>query len=116
MDKYTVFLKDLGLKVQFYRQKAGFSQAELANKISKSIDTISNIERGAISTKIETLLDICEALKIEFIDLVSKDEVSKTSKGKVRNIDEILKILAGLESQQIDRVLNVIRELIKFKD
>ncbi len=48
----------IGVKVKAARQRKGFTQEELAEKIGKAVETVSNIERGFALTGLETLSDI----------------------------------------------------------
>jgi transcriptional regulator with XRE-family HTH domain len=75
--KYNDFFNVIGINVKFYRQEARLTQASLSELVNKSVDTISNIERGVINAKIETLLDICKILKIDFEKLLEKREENK---------------------------------------
>jgi transcriptional regulator with XRE-family HTH domain len=51
--------------VYYYRIKRGYTQLELAAAINVDKGTISEIERGEVNPKLETLEQIAHALKIE---------------------------------------------------
>lgn len=57
------------IKVQLFRKQKHITQEELAFRINKSKDTVSNIERGLAFARIETLIDICNELAVELRDL-----------------------------------------------
>ena len=85
------------------------TQEEMAFRISKSKDTVSNIERGLAFARIETLIDICNELEVELKDLfdypISNDITSK----KARIIQEISKFLAGESEEKIAKYLDMLR-------
>ena len=114
--KHDIFIKNLGKAVQFFRQKNNLTQEQLAVKIDKSEDTISYIERGKISAKLDTLLDICEIFQLSIIDLLQFENISHTTKPKANDINEILKIMVDLSEENVEICKNVVQEIIKFKN
>ena len=73
-------LQKIGLAVKAARSASGVSQEELAHRLDKSIKTISNIERGAVSASIETLYLIAKELKVPMSDLLVDVEAKRSSK------------------------------------
>ena len=65
----------LGLKIAYYRKKAGYTQEELAEKIGKSINFLGLVEaRGAIKgVSLETLFKIADVLNIPPSKLLEDD-------------------------------------------
>ena len=61
-DKYIT----LGLKIAYFRKKAGFTQEVFAEKIGKSVNYISQIEgTGTVrGVSLETLFKMAEVLNI----------------------------------------------------
>lgn len=56
--------KFLGSQVRVFRDKRGFSQIELAERLSVSKETIGKIERGAAAPSFRTLDKLCRELRI----------------------------------------------------
>lgn len=54
----------LGIRIQFYREKASMTQAELAELIGCTPQHIRAIERGVKMPKLETFVAICKALAV----------------------------------------------------
>jgi len=52
----------IGLRVKSARRRAGLTQEQLSEAVSKAVETISNIERGHSLTGLETLEQIAKAL------------------------------------------------------
>ena len=69
-------LKVIGERIQKARNKKGYTQEYVAEKIDKSIDILRSIENGRSVGSVETLLNICNILEITldyiFIDLLDK--------------------------------------------
>ncbi|MCW0232570.1 MAG: helix-turn-helix domain-containing protein [Ferrovibrio sp.] len=77
--------KALGRRIKALRKERKLSQEDLAEMIGKSVDTVSNIERGFSSTRLSTVFEIAEALKVGFIDLFDWADVPKqTAQQKAR--------------------------------
>lgn len=70
-EKYTT----LGLKIAYYRKKAGYTQESFAEKIGKSVNFLAQVEgTGTIrGVSLETLFKIAETLKIPPSKLLEDD-------------------------------------------
>ena len=70
-DKYIT----LGLKIAYYRKKAGYTQEVFAEKIGKSVNFIAQVE-GTGTTRgvsLETLFKIADILNIPPSKLLEED-------------------------------------------
>ena len=65
----------LGLKIAYFRKKAGYTQEVFAEKIGKSVNYISQIEgTGTVrGVSLETLIKIADVLKISPAKLLEED-------------------------------------------
>ena len=65
----------LGLKIAYFRKKAGYTQEVFAEKIGKSVNYISQIEgTGTVrGVSLETLFKIADVLKISPAKLLEED-------------------------------------------
>ncbi len=70
-DKYIT----LGLKIAYYRKKAGFTQEVLAERIGKSVNFLSQVEgTGTVrGISLETLFKIADVLGIPPAKLLEDD-------------------------------------------
>lgn len=65
----------LGLKIAYYRKKAGYTQETFAEKIDKSVNFLSQIEgTGTVrGVSLETLFKIAKVLNIPPSKLLEED-------------------------------------------
>ena len=66
------FKKLVGIRVREARKAKGLTQEELAAAIDKTVETVSNIERGVKLPGLSTLEDIRKVLDIKLSNLVDQ--------------------------------------------
>ena len=66
-EKYKV----LGLKIAYYRKKAGYTQETFAEKINRSVNFLAQVETRGVS--LETLFKIADVLGIPASKLLEDD-------------------------------------------
>lgn len=65
--------KSIGNKLLSIRKKCGLTQSQVAEAAGLSDRTYADIERGTVNMKLETLLCICEALRITPDDILTQE-------------------------------------------
>ena len=73
--QYKMNLIKIGLKIAYYRKKAGYTQEVFAEKIGKSVNFIAQVE-GTGTTRgvsLETLFKIADVLSIPPSKLLEED-------------------------------------------
>ena len=76
--------------LKIYRQRAGLTQFELANKIDVSPATISKYEVGSVSPDINTLIYLASIFNVSTDELLGLEEnLNKISKPIEYSSDEI---------------------------
>lgn len=99
--------KQVGIRIKQCRESRGLTQAQLAQALGKSIETISNFERGKVATSLHTLEQIAVVLHVRVRDFFDDAEISgipadmSANAVKVRNAAELLpeddlEIVAGV--------------------
>lgn len=63
----------LSRRMKQFRRLRNMSQEALADAVGRSVDTISNLERGATLTRLETIIEIARALSVEPFELIRDD-------------------------------------------
>jgi transcriptional regulator with XRE-family HTH domain len=96
------YTKKIGKKIKLARTKAGYTQEELAEKLSLSTRYISQLERGISFGTASTIISICKALNITadflFADIINPTDSSNIfdlnfSKNYIRLNDENKELL-----------------------
>lgn len=64
---------DFGINLARKRVALGLSAYELSLRIGKDASYIHKVESGKINISLKTILEICEALKIEPIELFKSE-------------------------------------------
>ena len=65
-------LRVIGNKLFAVRKKLGLTQLEVAEASGLSDRTYADIERGTVNMRIETILKICQALRISPDDILTE--------------------------------------------
>ena len=101
--------KYIGIQVRLGRQKAGLTQEQLAERVEKAVETISNIERGFAYTGLETLERISQVLEVPLRDFFEGADQRSISRARL----EIEDSLMGLSKDLSDRELRVALDLVR---
>lgn len=78
----------IGNKLFLVRRKLGMTQAEVAEKAGISDRTYADIERGTVNMRVETLLRICNVLRITPNEILMEEEKEITSEIIVKRLDD----------------------------
>ena len=109
MDKK--FQLELGERISNYREKAGLTQNELAERLGISQNHLSCLERGKSAIKAENLIRICEELGVS-VETLWYDRKASGSNLKIeRNLSWILSLNAE-EQEKVNRLFETARDLI----
>lgn len=104
-----------GLKVQALRRRRGLTQEGLAEAVGKSVDTISNIERGAGSPRVETALDIANTLGVTLAELFDVEEsINDRDREHRRAVEKLNQLVSNLSAEQLDKTSELMKIIIKF--
>ncbi|MGY0715322.1 helix-turn-helix transcriptional regulator [Azospirillum argentinense] len=106
--------RQIGVAVRGARKRAGLTQEELAGRVGKSTEAVSNIERGRALPTLTTLMELARALDEPLPRLVADVPVG-TPKAMKRLTLELQ--LRSLADQLDDRVLEVaVRQVSALAD
>ena len=70
---YTIDLQLIGKRLKKYRENLGLSQPQVAELAHISDRTLSNAENGSNEMRVLTLLQICNALDIPILELLTTE-------------------------------------------
>ncbi len=68
----------LGLMIREARRRVGLTQEELAARIERTTETISNIERGRQLPALDTLADLAGVLGVSMTDLLAVSDEKRS--------------------------------------
>jgi transcriptional regulator with XRE-family HTH domain len=82
-------IKDiLSRNIKYFRTQRQLSQAQLAEKANISVTFLSNIERGKMFPKVETLSRLTESLDVEVQELFQSDLAPEDHKKMMNRLTE----------------------------
>lgn len=73
----------VGLRIRGERLARGITQEQLSERIDRTVETVSNLERGKAWPGIDTLLQICDVFQISIAQLFEDEGVSHPSRRRV---------------------------------
>lgn len=99
-------LKDfLANKLSYFRSRKNVSAREMSLAIGQSDNYINSIENKRVTPSIQMLYIICEYLEI------SVEEFLRETRSKESYLKEINKELSDLESEQLEYILGMLKNL-----
>ena len=102
----------LASQLRSCRRQAGLTQAELAEKVRRTDEAISNIERGKSIPSLETLVAISTALSLPLRDFFPSGAFdTNMTVNRLNKEAEVISVLRGLTDSQLDVALAQIRAL-----
>lgn len=101
----------LGARIHSLRKAAGLSQAQLAALMGKSVETISNFERGKTIPSVLTLIDLSGRLGVELKDCFD----FQTSPKPLDHVEQMKARLHLLTPEQHQLVSGFVDMLIQQK-
>jgi len=100
----------IGLKVRAERQRIGWTQEQLAERVGKAIETISNIERGFSYTGLETLEKLSAALDAPIISFFEgADGARSLSRERAESENQLGEIIQKLDDRDLRTTLQMVR-------
>lgn len=97
----------IGARIKEAREQAGLTQEDLAAELDMSPSHISVLERGRKAPRLETLVNIANALQVS-TDMLLQDVLVRRTDSLVSELSEVISKL-GTKDQE--RMLKAIRAL-----
>ena len=110
----TTIKKKFGVHLFQLRNKAGMTQAKLAEKTNLSVDLISRIERGERAPSLESIEKLSNALKIRSSELFNFDgeEIAVLSESPFESL-ELWKLLKNKRSKQVKKITELAKIVLE---
>ncbi len=110
------FSKTLGRRIREIRKMNGMSQLDLANEMEVTLNTVSGIECGKTSPKLDTLYRMAMALGIGLDDFFSFPEEFPNDKNVRKKVERLSRHLLRLEEPVVDIILENINLMLKMRE
>jgi transcriptional regulator with XRE-family HTH domain len=103
--------KQVGAIIRYHRERAGLSQARLAELIERQVGTLSRIERGESAPSFKTLERLASVLNLAVRDFFELGEASVRSDPS-DPVGTAIKLIASADADQQRKVLRLIEGLL----
>ncbi|QIW16730.1 hypothetical protein A4G20_10520 [Pasteurellaceae bacterium RH1A] len=103
------FAKQVGNTIARYRQQAGFTQEQIAEKLEIGNEAISRIERGVAMPSLVRLLEFAEIFNCRVVDLLSPNSERLQDK-----TDYLNSLLATVNEQERQLIAAMVEKLIEY--
>ena len=108
--------KSLGRKIRIARQRAGLTQEELAARVGRTSESISNIERGQQEPSIKTIQSLARELGVPAAEFFEDDEGGSARSGQRIELEFRLRDLArGLTDRDLAVAVAQVNVLLTTK-
>ena len=97
----------IGNKLYSVRKKMGMTQAQVAEAAGLSDRTYADIERGSVNMRIESILKICDVLRI------TPNEIFTESESEDLELNEILNKLSHISKKEQQTALGLLSVYLK---
>lgn len=99
-----------GQRVQGLREAKGLTQEQLADRISRSVDTVSNIERGVNATRIEVAHRIAVELGVDLPRLFDFDgSIGSATRPATGSGAAVRELVDGCDEATAAKLLELVR-------
>lgn len=104
-----------GQKIKRLRKAKSLSQEELAVAINKTVDTVSNIERGISMPRLETVCDLSAVLDVQVYELFYMQDTGVKDKEQVALIEKIIDRLKGQPMAVLEIAFDLVEHLVSLR-
>lgn len=91
--------KIVGLRIKRAREGAGLTQEALAERVDRTKEAISNIERGINLPSLDTLQRICEIVEMPIANIVEQSDRSNSFLDIKAQIDTLMSRMSEEDAQ-----------------
>ena len=104
----------VGAKITEIRLERQFTQAELAESIGITVESISRLERGVSFPSLKTVEKISNALKVPIKEFFTFDEHVPKDKSYEREFSKFLVFLRTLDEKEIHLIHKMTKAALKI--
>lgn len=111
----SVFEKRIGARITEIRKTKMLTQAQLAEKVNVSNETISRLERGITIPSIKTLKKIADTLKIPMSTFFDFEDNPPKNPVFERELAKLIALINGQSLKELTLVYNVLKVIFKMR-
>lgn len=100
-------LKAMGQRIKAARERKGYTQEQLAERLDLSVQHISVIERGVKAPKLETFVKIANELDVN-ADFLLSDQLAVSAQLEASQLYDSMEAVSNKEKERILKVLRVL--------
>ncbi len=97
-----------GMRIAHLRKIRNLTQEQLADKIHRTIDTVSAIERGKSMPNFQTLEKLATIFQLEPKDLFDFSSETIQSNETIEKKSYLIRLLDDLNAQEVDFLISII--------
>lgn len=104
----------IGGKITEVRLRKKLTQAELAERIGVSVESISRLERGVSFPSLKTIVKMSNALGVQIKEFFDFDEYDSKDKSYERELSKFIAFLRTLSEKEVRLIHKVSKEALKI--
>ena len=102
-----------GRRVQALRRMRHMTQEQLAEAIDRSTDTVSNIETGRLSTRIDTAMRLAQTLGVSLSELFDIGDPAPAPDTEYRlALERLMQLVEPLDFKTIEALVEINRQIV----
>lgn len=109
------FKRRFGMRVQSARRRRDLTQEQLAELIQRTADTVSLIERGAASTRIETAYRIADVLNVPLSSLFDVDDDLPADRERRQLVERLVDLVKAENPATLEAAIAQVEILLQVK-
>jgi transcriptional regulator with XRE-family HTH domain len=104
----------LATQIRHYRRSRGWTQSQLAERCSLSLDMLGRLERGTASPSLDTVARLAESLGIQAATLLGgRPLFDRKRDNRSDRLSDIFALLIAEPGHELDRVYDVIKAILR---
>ena len=103
-------LKAMGRRIKTGRERKGYTQEQLAERLNLSVQHVSVIERGIKAPKLETFIKIANELQVN-ADFLLSDALAVSAQLEANELYERMEAVSDRDKERILKVIQVLVDL-----
>ncbi len=106
----------VGLLIKTLRKRKKWTQPQLAERIHRTVDGVSNLERGASLPSYETLVHLSRELGVPVADFFNFEGGEKITARRTRTLITLMEMIRSLNDRDLDVVVNMVEALLAGRE